>query len=135
MPKITLIDTPEGISELLEVLRGVKRFAMDCEGHHLGRYGTLSTIQIAVDHVVDQVWIVDVTVLGALAFDTCLPEVVTASTPGAIVDEGHIAQKGVSLRQLLEDATVEKVGIAFAVGSLVPTLTREFAGHFRCKIR
>ena len=97
--KTVLVDTSDSLRNCLSVinplpLQAPVHIAVDLEGVKLCRDGRLSIIQLFVKGS-DTVWLIDVTTLGNVAFDT--------------VDE-----QGRSLRGFLEDPTVVKVSLTFS---------------------
>jgi len=93
--KSTLVDTDEKLAEFMKVVQAVKQHDVelfcDCEGNNLGRFGTLSLLQIMFASL-DHTWVIDITILKTKAFDTRAP-----------------GPNGRTLREILEDESIFKV--------------------------
>lgn len=92
--KIILVDTTSLLDDCIADLSGtlespVVKLAIDLEGIKLSRIGRMSLVQIIADKS-DTIWVIDVTVLGALTFD-------------------HVDPEGRSLRLILESSATQKV--------------------------
>ncbi|SPO04166.1 uncharacterized protein DNG_06849 [Cephalotrichum gorgonifer] len=88
-----LVDTPEAVSALVDVLHGLPvrppSLYIDIEGVNLSRQGTISILQVFV-RPKSRTYLVDIHILGNKAF----------ATPGA---------NGGTLKQILESETIPKV--------------------------
>lgn len=93
-PVISLVDTIALLEQCIADISGTSEhpvtcMAIDLEGVNLSREGRLSLLQI-MPNTSDNIWIVDVTVLGSIAFS-------------------HLDAEGRSLKSILQDASTEKV--------------------------
>lgn len=93
-PKTILVDTTSLLDDCITNISGtpdnpVGKLAIDLEGIELSRIGRMSLVQIIADKS-DTIWVVDITVLGVLAFD-------------------HVDPEGRSLRHILESSATQKV--------------------------
>ncbi|KAF9479763.1 hypothetical protein BDN70DRAFT_913050 [Pholiota conissans] len=91
---IILVDTEDLLDACINDLsstdtRHISKLAIDLEGVELCRIGRISTLQIIADGS-QTIWIIDITVLGKLAFD-------------------HVDSEGRSLRQILESTETQKL--------------------------
>ncbi|KAH6629773.1 ribonuclease H-like domain-containing protein [Boeremia exigua] len=87
-PKSALIESESGLQEFLPVLSQSSGLYFDIEGFNLSRHGTIAIISILA-HPSNQVQLIDVSTLGALAFSTA-------------------SEDGKTLRSILEDHSIRK---------------------------
>ncbi|PPQ80869.1 hypothetical protein CVT25_001878 [Psilocybe cyanescens] len=90
-PTITLVDNIPALDACLADISsvGMTKLAVDLEGVDLCRLGKISLLQILADNS-NIIWLVDITVLGKLAFD-------------------HTDTDGRSLRNVLENDNIRKI--------------------------
>jgi exonuclease 3'-5' domain-containing protein 1 len=96
-PEPALVDDSESLKACLADLYSTpsrSAIAVDLEGVDLGRTGKLSLMQLYAGGNSNTVWIVDVTTLGARAFD-------------------EMDERGNSLRGLLESEDIKKVCMCY----------------------
>lgn len=126
-PTITLVDNIPALDACLADISsvGMTKLAVDLEGVDLCRLGKISLLQILADNS-NIIWLVDITVLGKLAFD-------------------HTDTDGRSLRNVLENDNIRKVSSITLSGyqplppfhNLILTVPKKFQllDFFRCSKR